>query len=98
MNIDDEEQGEACEAKEVKWTCMPCEEEVRIHNLTHIPFRDWCPYCVQGRAASAAHKKRKEEDKGLPVISMDYMGMVEKEPGVDENPILVLTDRKSLCG
>ena len=30
-----------------------------------------------------------------PFISMDYTGMVDEGPGVDENPTIVLTDRKS---
>jgi hypothetical protein len=86
---------EAAVAAEVKWTCMPCEEEVRVHNLTHLPFRDWCPYCVQGRGVSAPHRKGAADESGIPVISMDYMGMVDKEPDADENPTIVLTDRKS---
>ena len=93
--LDLEDDDEAAAAAEVKWTCMPCEEDVRIHNLTHLPFRDWCPYCVQGRGVSAPHKKGAADESGLPVISMDYMGMVDKEPDVDENPTIVLTDRKS---
>ena len=24
----------------------PSVEEVNMHNLTHIPFRSWCPFCV----------------------------------------------------
>ena len=24
----------------------PSIEEVNTHNLTHIPFRSWCPFCV----------------------------------------------------
>ena len=90
-----EEDDEAAAAIEVKWTCMPCDEEVRVHSLTHLPFRDWCPYCVQGRGVSAPHRKGAAEESGILVISMDYMGMVEKEPEMDENPTIVLTDRKS---
>ena len=57
---------EAAEAAEVNWTCMPCEEEVRVHNLTHLPFRDWCPYCVQGRGISAPHRKGAADEAGMP--------------------------------
>jgi len=32
------------EAKEVKFECMPCAKEVRLHDLNHTPFRSWCPY------------------------------------------------------
>ncbi len=32
---------EAVTPEEAKWVCMPCEEEVRKHELNHWPFRDW---------------------------------------------------------
>ena len=25
----------------------PTEKEVELHNLTHLPYRNWCPLCVQ---------------------------------------------------
>ena len=28
----------------------PTEEEVREHELTHIPYRSWCEHCVKGKA------------------------------------------------
>ena len=28
----------------------PSAEEIRKHNLTHLPFRSWCPICVAARA------------------------------------------------
>ena len=89
MLLDLEVDEEAAEAIEVKWTCMPCEEEVRVHNLTHLPFRDWCPYCVQGKAASYPHRKRKQEESDVPVISSDYMGLKHREPEEGQNPIIV---------
>ncbi len=42
---DREHEGEeGQQVKEVKFTSLPTEQEVRLHNLHHIPFRDWCPY------------------------------------------------------
>ena len=28
----------------------PSQHDVDIHNLTHLPFRNWCPHCVKGKA------------------------------------------------
>ena len=28
---------------------LPCQEEVRQHYLTHMPYRNWCPHCARGR-------------------------------------------------
>ena len=82
------------EWEEIDVDLPPSEAEVRLHNLTHLPFRDWCPFCVQGRAVSHPHYKVKEESK-IPVISMDYMGLTEREPNDELFPILVIYDRKS---
>ena len=91
-DADDEEESE--EAKELKYTCMPCAEEVRIHDLTHLPFRDWCPFCVKGRAVSMPHRTA-EKEHAITVIGMDYMGLNHREPGEDACPIIVAVDEKS---
>ena len=56
----------------------PSDKEVREHYKTHIPFRNWCPHCVKGRAKAGFHMKRKEEDEGtqVPVISFDCMYLI----------------------
>ena len=28
---------------------MPTRSEVLDHRCTHVPFRAWCPHCVEGR-------------------------------------------------
>ena len=33
----------------------PSKEEKRLHDLTHVPFRSWCPKCVAGRACRGPH-------------------------------------------
>ena len=55
----------------------PSKQERETHNLTHIPFRDWCEHCVKGRARKRAHKKRnqevkKEELKRATRVYMDF--------------------------
>ena len=36
----------------------PTEEEVRAHRVSHLPFREWCPECVAGRAKDWPHRVR----------------------------------------
>ena len=31
----------------------PSAEEIRLHRITHCPYRSWCPKCVAGRAKGA---------------------------------------------
>ena len=36
------------------------DKEIEEHRLTHLPFRDWCKECVQGRGMQAPHFSGKE--------------------------------------
>ena len=29
--------------------CLPTRAEIDEHELTHLPFRNWCEHCVKGR-------------------------------------------------
>ena len=82
-------------AQEIADVCAPSEAEINMHNLTHLPFRDWCPYCVQGKAVSYPHIKRKQKEDEVPIISSDYMGLKHREPEEGQNPIIVTVDRKT---
>ena len=60
----------------------PTQAEVDHHNVCHIPFRDWCPECVAGKAVNDPHYRSvTEEDlNGPPRVAMDYAYM-EPKPG-----------------
>ena len=51
----DDSAEEAQAAKIARVSDMPSQEEVEIHNLSHLPYRSWCPHCVKGKAKGAAH-------------------------------------------
>ena len=34
---------------------LPSKAEVEQHNLTHSPYRSWCPFCVAARRKNNAH-------------------------------------------
>ena len=52
----------------------PTPEERAQHELTHLPFRSWCRYCVMGRGRQEGHFRQnaKESSDNLPEISLDY--------------------------
>ena len=94
-DVDDEghEIEEAMKAQEIADVCKPSEAEINMHNLSHLPFRDWCPYCVQGKAVSYPHIKRKQKEDEVPIILSDCMGLKHREPEEGQNPIIVTVDR-----
>ena len=40
----------------------PTEEELRVHRVSHILFRDWCPECVAGRAKDWPRRPRNRQE------------------------------------
>ena len=76
--------------KTKKITTKPTEEEVEQHMATHIPFRDWCPYCVAGKSKIDPHLKGNKGQRTTPKISLDYMYMTTgKQDEQIGMPILV---------
>jgi hypothetical protein len=50
----------------------PTEREIEDHNRTHLPYRNWCPCCVQARGKDLDHRKAVDEERGLSEFSFDY--------------------------
>ena len=50
----------------------PTKEEFNKHSLTHLPYRNWCPICVQAKKRNPSHFRVKEK-RGVPVFSIDYV-------------------------
>ena len=65
----------------------PTDEERAIHNLTHIPYRSWCPYCVAGKRNNTP-QLRVSLPRDVPLLSADY-GFIS-DPGGDLVTILVV--------
>ena len=62
--------------------CMPTKEEVEIHNATHVPFRNWCVFCVKGKAKSDPHFEKDTRESEGNVVSIDYAFLGTKEDEV----------------
>ena len=80
---EDEEGGESGErdVKKLNSPSKPSAEEVERHNLTHLPYRNWCRHCVRGRGKEAPHQATKGEGGELPELHMDYCFPGEEEAG-----------------
>ena len=59
----------------------PSREEVETHNLTHLPYRNWCRHCVRGRGKEAAHAAGKGEIGDHPEFHFDWCFPGEEEAG-----------------
>ena len=49
---------------------MPSPEMIAHHNLTHVPYKAWCPYCVAGRTPN---------ERSLPIVHADYCLIKDKD-------------------
>ena len=65
---DIDEQQEARKAKGIPAPRQPTEQERMEHELTHLPYRSWCPLCVQGKGRADNHPKQHSK---TPVIQID---------------------------
>ena len=55
-------------AKGIPAPRQPTEQERIEHELTHLPYRSWCPLCVQGKGRADNHPKQHSK---TPVIQVD---------------------------
>ena len=70
--LDAEPAGDDFRGQKPKTLSVPLEpsaEERTIHELTHLPFRSWCKYCVQAKSKQSHSHTIKESQ---PVIQVDY--------------------------
>ena len=74
----------------------PSADEYNKHCATHLPYRNWCPICVQAKKKNTAHRRSTDvgRHKDISVLSMDYMFLNEIEDEANL-PILVIHDSMS---
>ena len=96
-----QESQEAVAPKGQPTPSTPTAEEVANHNMTHLPYRSWCPQCVRGRGKASPHKAHdSHRAAGVPVLSIDYtfLCVTEKETrdaeDAENDPIHSITGKK----
>ena len=75
----------------------PTTQEWNDHMAHHSDYRDWCPFCVQGRGISRQHRVGEDGDKIGITVSMDWTYMNSKDDESDETgpPTLVAYDNNT---
>ena len=73
-------------ARGMKAPTMPSATEVTTHNLTHMPYRDWCPHCVAGQGKELQHRQLTDRH---PTFQLDYQFLTQAkrqlQPGEEPN-------------
>ena len=84
---------EAVKPKPLQNPIQPMKCEIIEHNLTHLPYRSWCPDCINGRGKTLPHEAQDPDDMHLiPTVSVDYHFMGSKEDEERSQPILATKD------
>eukprot|EP00971_Amphidinium_carterae_P308755 6135235-Amphidinium_carterae.10 len=55
--IGDQSEQEASIPKTLKTPTTQSQSEIDEHNLSHLPSRDWCKHCVQGKSRQHYHQR-----------------------------------------
>ena len=96
----DEEMGETVEEpiiKTVKDPGCPNREEVERHYTTHMPYRSWCPVCVQAKGKENPHFRKKEKKVGdKPLVGLDYKSFGQSLKEDDKRTTIVMRDQYSV--
>ena len=59
----------------------PSQEEMDEHSVDHLPFRNWCPHCVAGRAVGEPHRSKPEDKRHQSVLTFDYLFITKGSDG-----------------
>ena len=51
---------------------LPTKAEVDNHNVTHVPYRNWCDICVRCKGKDLDHRKAVDEERGVSEYAFDY--------------------------
>ena len=80
----------------IKSPNAPTAEEVEKHKAAgHVPFRSWCPVCVEGAANDDPHtKKGGSNDPVYPFFSYDYVFLSSKD-SQEKLTLFVVQERSS---
>ena len=71
--VENEEEEEEVRPRAIRQPIKVSQQIKNEHELTHLPFRDWCQHCVRGKSNKTPHFKNKDTVlSNVPEISFDY--------------------------
>ena len=82
------EHHEAHRARGLRQPQQPTPQQIAEHNLTHLPYRNWCPICVQGKGRQDNYKKQQSRQ---PVIQVDF-AYIKSQQDPKTTPVLTAVD------
>ena len=95
QNPDDPKPDEYLQPKEPTIPPSPTAAEWIEHQITHMPYKPWCPICVKNAATNNPHRMA-HHSRGVAMFCMDYMFMIQKPNSEDlMYPILVIKEKIS---
>ena len=77
---------------------LPSVEEQELHALTHLPRQPWCQACLAARSREDNHSATAQEDRAIPVVSVDYMYTATEGTAEERDPLsehLLVVDMKT---
>ena len=60
------------EPRQQALVAAPTPEQIRLHQLNHIPYQPWCEHCIKYQARADKHTKARLETRQCSVCSFDY--------------------------
>ena len=90
---DEADAGGSREVRKLVNPLRPSQREVDAHELTHLPFRNWCRHCMRGRGKEMAHVKGATDKKlEMHEFSLGYCFPGDTD-GVSPLTVLVVRER-----
>ena len=75
---DNQNEWEYIEPNEIPVPPAPTSEEWIKHQITHMPYKPWCPIRVKNAATNIPHRMA-HHSRGVAMFSMDYMFMTQNQ-------------------
>ena len=71
--IDIDDDSVVQKAKALPEPILPSRSVIDVHNLTHWPYRSWCPHCVAARRANTPHRRQANSARRTaPLLVTDH--------------------------
>ena len=65
--------GEVVQAEVVQPAArLPTPHERKMHEATHLPFRQWCGHCVAAKSKDNVHKHQEDDQRERPTVQVDF--------------------------
>ena len=66
-------EGEVVQAEVVQPAArLPTPHERKMHEATHLPFRQWCGHCVAAKSKDNVHKHQEDDQREKPTVQVDF--------------------------